>query len=67
MLQLLFCRALLEKYQLTEFEKGMLINLAPEEIEEAKILVPSLEVHFAPSRLLRGICCTCNLFVHHHM
>ena len=38
------CRALLEKFQLTEFEKGLLINLSPEEVEEAKILVPSLEV-----------------------
>mmetsp|Transcript_35076 Transcript_35076/g.99462 ORF Transcript_35076/g.99462 Transcript_35076/m.99462 type:complete len:150 (-) Transcript_35076:303-752(-) len=36
-------KTLLENYQLTEFEKGLLINLAPEEVEEAKILVPSLE------------------------
>jgi hypothetical protein len=37
-------RNLIEVHGLTEFEKGLLINLAPEEVEEAKILIPSLDV-----------------------
>uniref|UniRef100_A0A061S1Y2 DNA-directed RNA polymerase II subunit D n=1 Tax=Tetraselmis sp. GSL018 TaxID=582737 RepID=A0A061S1Y2_9CHLO len=36
-------KMLLDDYKLSEFEKGLLINLAPEEVEEAKALVPSLE------------------------
>mmetsp|Transcript_13063 Transcript_13063/g.33061 ORF Transcript_13063/g.33061 Transcript_13063/m.33061 type:complete len:184 (-) Transcript_13063:269-820(-) len=36
-------RNLIEVHGLTEFEKGLLINLAPEEIDEAKILIPSLD------------------------
>mmetsp|Transcript_12543 Transcript_12543/g.32142 ORF Transcript_12543/g.32142 Transcript_12543/m.32142 type:complete len:143 (-) Transcript_12543:275-703(-) len=38
-----FQRNLIEVHGLTEFEKGLLINLAPEEIDEAKILIPSLD------------------------
>jgi hypothetical protein len=41
---LTLCRNLIEVHGLTEFEKGLLINLAPEEVEEAKILIPSLDV-----------------------
>lgn len=44
-------RGLLQKYQLHKFELSSLANLCPENAEEAKALIPSLEGRFEDEEL----------------